>query len=697
MGAPGSARTAAAVADTVAVATAPAAADTTTAAAGKTAETAATAATDHKADTVAKTRENKATGFNALDYILERRYLSRGDEFGGPWYSHLFVEAGMGAEQLSAPADDYRFNTLTTVRMGVGKTLNRLHALRLSLYAGFGFQESTNMLLGKAGGRLDHLFNLSSYFDGYNPTRLVEVSSVLGIGGQMSQLRRNTGWKAAFEGHVGLQFRFYTGPRGSIAVEPYIGIGTDQGDVSEDRNWRKYDYFYGATLNYVYYLGDRMSPSRRRKLIDSRAEGDRLNGDSTLQSWQQPWFVELAAGPHIMDSPELGRASTLGHETALSVGKWLSPAIGVRLTASLRSARYSKVAFESPSPSYGTHYEREYHKAYAGARVDALLNPLGFARSFAWDKPFGFYILLGGELGRMVRYLPSETLNCWSMAYGAGLHLWARISDGVQAFVEPRGSWYVYNIPYADVSNRSIRCTDGGMSVNVGLTVSTYDRRYRRAKAAEAPRGRITAGLGGGTSLVYRRDAVAGGGMDYNAQGWAEYGFNRVSALRAAFEYVSLGTLHSTLFYDYNMDFPQDGFLRTQRTGVWHRRYSLGMVSLAYAANLTEAMCGQRGRRLFDVTAWAGPALVMLFGEKSELDGSERVQEMHECRLADPVGMETMFGMHAGLRLTANVTPRLGVYLSPAVYVWSKGELPGVAFMGTKHVETLNAGVQYNF
>ena len=37
------------------------------------------------ADSVAKTRLNRAEGFNALDYVLERRYLNRGDEFSGPW------------------------------------------------------------------------------------------------------------------------------------------------------------------------------------------------------------------------------------------------------------------------------------------------------------------------------------------------------------------------------------------------------------------------------------------------------------------------------------------------------------------------------------------------------------------------------------------------------------------------------------
>ena len=649
------------------------------------------------ADSVAKTRLNRAEGFNALDYVLERRYLNRGDEFSGPWYSHLYLEAGLGAEHLDAPSDAYSFNTLSTVRVGVGKRFSRLHSARLTLHGGFGFEESSNLLLGKAGARLDYLFNLSSYFDGYNPTRFLELSSVLGIGAQGSQLRRNSAWKLSGEAHVGLQLKFYTGPQGAVNIEPYIGISSDQGDVSTDRNWRKYDVFYGVGLSYVYYLDNTLSRQRRRKLIDARSKADEVVGDSALRSWQQPWFVELAAGPHFMDSPELGFFSTLGHETALSVGKWLSPAIGVRFTTSLRSATFGKSQFSSPRPSYGTTYERTYNKVYAGARVDALINPLGLTKSFAWDKPFGFHLLFGGELGRLVRYDRDELLRCWSVSYSAGAHFWARIADGVQLFVEPRGSWYIYNIPYSDIRTRSIRCTDGGMTVNVGLTVSTYDRKYRRDQGEVRPRGRFTAGLGGGTNLIYRRTAVQGGGMGYNGHAWLEYGFDRISAVRASFEYVSVGTMQSARFYDYNMAYPEDNYLRSTRYGVWHRRLSLGMVSLAYSLNLTEALCGPRGRRLFDVTAYAGPAFVMLYGENASLDGSERLQQGHEARLAAPAGNETEFGAPAGLRLTANVGKGWGVYLAPALYVWKQFNMPGVEVVLTKHVETLNLGVQYNF
>ena len=690
----------AATAVTVAV---PPAADSTATVAADTAALSVSAAAQassgrgEAADTVAKTRLNKAEGFNALDYILERRYLNRGDDFSGSLFDHIFIYGGIGAEKLSAPSDAYRFNTLTDVHLGVGKQLSRLSTVRLGLHAGLGYQQGTSLLLGKVGARLDYLFNLSAYFDGYDPTRLFEVSTVLGVGGQGSHLRRNAGWKLSGEGHVGLQLKFYTGPQGSITLEPYIGIGTDQGDISEDRNWRKYDFFYGAGLSYVYYLDRNLTPRSRRRLIDGRSEADRLREDSVLQSWQQPWFVELAAGPHFMDAPEVGRGASLGHETALSVGKWLSPVIGARLTASVRSATWGERTESSPSPSYATSYTRRLHKAYGGVRLDALFNPLGFARNFEWDKPFGFYVFLGGELGRIVRYGDTERLNCYAWAYSAGAHLWARIDDGLQLFVEPRGSWYVYDIPYAD-ANRSLRCTDAGMSINLGLTVSTYDRKYRRRPdRRDLSAGRLKAGIGGGTSLKYTRTALTGGGMDYVGNVWAEYSFDRVSSVRASFEYASLGVQAMTSFYDYNLAYPDEGYLRYTRSGVWHRRYGLGLVSLAYAINLSEAMSARSDYRRFELTAFAGPALVMLFGEKATIDASERVQQGHACEPVGKAGGKTVVGVNAGVRLSARITDRWGLYLAPAVYAWGGLDLPGVEFMQVRHLETLNLGVQYSF
>jgi len=135
-----------------------------------------------------KTKQNKAEGLNALDYILERRYLGYGEEFTKKWDDHLFVEAGLGLEKMVAPSDNYRFNTLSAVHVGVGKQFDRYNSARLTFQGAWGYQQGKDRLFTKYGLRLDHLFSLSSYFNGFRPSRLMDISTILGVGVQYSKL-----------------------------------------------------------------------------------------------------------------------------------------------------------------------------------------------------------------------------------------------------------------------------------------------------------------------------------------------------------------------------------------------------------------------------------------------------------------------------------------------------------------------------
>lgn len=111
------------------------------------------------ADTVASRRGGKGTGFNALDYVMERRYLDRGSELSSPWYSRVFLEGGIGVEKMVPPTDDYGFGALASVHFGVGKRLDRLNTLRLMLHGDLGYQQGNNLMLAKGGGRFDYLFS----------------------------------------------------------------------------------------------------------------------------------------------------------------------------------------------------------------------------------------------------------------------------------------------------------------------------------------------------------------------------------------------------------------------------------------------------------------------------------------------------------------------------------------------------------
>lgn len=648
-------------------------------------------------DTVGKSRRNIARErgeLNALDYILDDRWRAWGEDFTNRWDDHLFIEAGAGLERMVPPASDYRFNALTNVHIGVGKQFNRYHSARLSLNAGWGYQQDKDLVFKKYGVRLDHLFSLSTYFDGYNPARLLDFSTVLGVGVQQSKLKSESGM--AIEGHAGLQLRFFTGPQGYFTVEPYIGIGSDKMDLSGKRNWRKNDVFYGAQLSYVYYIHNNLSPQARMRFVRGRKPANALYGDSVLQSWQQPWFVEFSNGAAFITSPTLGSTETLGHSATISVGKWLSPVIGLRIGGVQTVTTWRKESVPESSAPYHPAYERTLHSTYSGVRLEALFNPFGFDKDYVWDRPWGVYAAIGGEMGWITKF-QEQKLSCRSESYTAALHGWLRLSDGVQVFLEPRYNHYVYKIPYSNVDWNK-RYSDNGFSLSLGLSVTTTDPRFRSYTATddelERAKGRIVAGAGAGLNLKQTGMNYTGkGGAAWNATVFGEYHIDHISAARLSFTYATLSHSGMGDFYDYNGDAPE--MEPELRTGLWDYSYTLGMVSADYMVNLSNLFCGYRADRRFDLSLFAGPSLLLTIGETSELNKGERIQQNHTVKSAADQESKTGFGLNAGMKLGYRLTDHIGLWLSPTFYLLPKAAAPGVDLLSARFVETVSAGVSY--
>ena len=650
------------------------------------------------ADTI-KNGKNIAKGTNAMDYLLERRYLADGETFTKRWDDHLFVEAGAGVDQMVPPCAGYKFNALTVAHLGVGKQFSKLHSARVLLNGAFGYQQDKDRLYYRMGVTADHLFSLTSYFDGFKPSRLLDISTVLGVGAQYAKYGRLGRSGTSFDVHMGLQFRFFTGPQGYINIEPYYGLATDKRDLSESRNWRKIDMFYGANVNFIYYLHNNLSPESRQHFIKNRAESNELVADSTaLDSWRQPWFFEFSNGIDFTDSPTLGLTETMGHNFSISVGKWLSSAIGLRFTGTSSTVTWQKEVTPEKLSPYQPPYERDFRSCYVGMRGEALFKPLGFSANYNWDSPLGFYLLAGAEMGRIMKYQPGRHLSCNTQAYTVGAHLWARLSDGLQVFVEPRYTNYVYKVPYSNAAwNKCF--SDNTYSLNMGLTVSTTGMKYRRANTADDSEMRhIVVGLGGGTNITQTRDGYSGSaGMPFNGMAFAEYHFNRIHSARVAFEYLSISRASLSSFTDYRMDSPESGYAPVNRTGLWNHRYYFGFVSFNYMVNLTNLCNGYRPGRRFELEAYVGPTCNMLFGETATLDSNERLQEGHECRLNNEAKTATKFGFNAGLKLNAHITPRIDAFFSPTIYALRNFGIDGVNFTKLRHIETLNVGVQYKF
>ncbi len=653
-------------------------------------------------DTVQLPRRNfakdKTDQIDLKEYVLNDRYSPTHHTFDKHWYDHLYVGAGMGFEKIVPQNDDYRFKTMTQLNIHVGKQFTKHHALRLSLGGGWGYQQDKELWLARASAKLDYLFNLSTQFFGYNPARRIETSLMFGVGGNYTWMKESSKVFAP-EAHFGVQLKCFTGPLGTINVEPYVGIGSDKMDLSGTRNWHGYDIFYGVNVNYSFFFVDNLSKEARLALLQSRMADDRMVNPQTLERWRTPWFVEAAIGPVTSSSDYISSGKTLGHQLTLSVGRWLSPAMGFRLSAISRSTKWNEEAVNRTVVE-SSNYAASYNKHYISGRIEALLNPFGFFRSFKWDAPYGAYLAFGTEFGMLTQYQPNkDKTRVRSEAYGVGLHLWGKLTEDLQAFIEPRYTYNVYTIPYNNV-NRRQKFGENSFGVNIGLTMmirsekfhdlyemdDTQNYTYRNVRGTRV-------GIAGGLSLLQKREAYyTGGGPNWNGMVFGEYRFNHLHSVRLHADFLNLSNNHV-------LGYTVDGrSLADNNNGLFKVQNRLLIGALNYEVSLTNLCSGRLRGRKFELEGFIGPAIGYIVDQKATYAGindysGKNVEAQYEKN------KDVMIGADAGLKLTTYLGKGFSVFFTPTIYLLNtKNELIGANTVGAgkfRLYETLNLGVQY--
>lgn len=625
---------------------------------------------------------------NGMDYTMERRRIEWGEEFTRRWDDHLFLEVGIGIEKMVPPDDQYHFEPLTTLHLGIGKQFHKYHSIRFLGEMGYGYRRKYHHVFYKLLGKLDYLFSLSSYLYGYNPSRLLDASAVLGGGLQLSSLRQTpTKQSTSAEGHLGVQLRFFTGPQGYFNIEPYIGLATDGMDVSDNQNWRGADVFYGARLSYIYYIHNNLSKESRQRFFRARKDPNFLSEDSTyLDSWRTPWFLEFANGLSVVSVPHSSLSKTMGQEISMSVGKWLSPVIGLRVSASARVNVWSQKYTPEQENPYRPAYEQDISNLYVSGRVEALFNPFGFSKNYYWNTQAGLYLVAGAEMGRLERY-ETQKLSCRSESYDMGVHLWTRLTDGLQLFLEPRWSHNLYRISNSNVQGIGLYA-DNTYTFNMGLTVFSKNRRFRphlSADEKERPMSLI-AGVAGGYSFFHTRMGYDDG---KNASLFAEFHMNHYAGVRLSCEYVALDKNCITSFYDY----ANTSNSRVTRQGMMKVSYGIAAGSLDLSLNMLNTLYGYKRGRLFDFYLYVGPTFYHRMSRKGKLDKNERLQANHTVELVGTKAKTSGIGANGGLRLQCNLSRHVGVFFSPHVYVMLNDMMPEYSMLRIRYMETLSLGV----
>ena len=638
-------------------------------------------------DTTQMSRRNLAKDsktINLQDYILNDTYSPTHHSFTKAWYEHLYVGGSLGIEQIVPQVDDYSYRFFSNVSLYLGKQINRTNSVRLGIGYGWGYEKTDNAYLNRVSAKLDYLYNLSTHFQGYNPARPMEISLLAGVGMNYSHLSSQSKTFSP-EAHIGLQLKCYTGPLGTINIEPYVGIASDKIDISEKRNWRGYDAFYGINLNYSFFLDDNLSDEARQKILQSRLADDRMINAYTMEKWRTPWFVEYSMGMAMTSSDYLDFSKTIGNQTSVAVGRWLSPVIGYRLMLNSRTTRW----LENASANNDNVIAR-YNNFYVNLNLEALVNPFGFFKNFKWSNPYGAYLTFGYGMGLLRKYNPNGVRNVRSEAYNIGLHLWGNVTDNMQVFIEPRFGRNIYNGQDATGRGATSFMGDNTFSINAGITMLIRSEKYKNPSEMDATQNYtyrhikgFRAGVDFGPLILQKQYAYfKTDGMSLSLRPYMEYRFNHLHSVRATGDFIRL-----------NKTLSQNGseLLTSNSTHV--------ITSLDYEISLTNLLAGRLVNRRIEVEGFIGPSVAFtLKKDKTATKGSSSATELGYMGKSES-NKNIYAGANAGLKISYHIWNGIYATLTPTIYVLSNfPAYSGFSTIGVSRlhfVQTLNLGVQY--
>lgn len=397
----------------------------------------------------ASVKNNK--GFNALQYSLQKRYQPKGYEFQNTCFTdNTYLSIGFGIEGMTH-REGADINGGTKISLSGGKLFSPAHSARVSLNGGWFGHDLDNDKLYHFGIGASHLFNITSYIKGYNPYRLLAVSTVSGIGYQLS-----TGAGESFhvgELHLGAQLKIHIHPQVDFFIEPLVTFYTDGVDHYSQKNWHKYDVGYSASVGFIYRPEDPLLAHKRKGCI------------SVENTFLENTFVSVAGGTQFQNSDfvkEMGIIKSMGPHINVSVGKWYTSYFGIRCSGFYSTDKWQ----ELPEIQYQT-------STYAGLRAEGMLNLLGFLKNNSWTKRLSFSALLGAEVGNMNKTDVNLPIKTTYIGLTGGAQLKYNITKSFAVFIEPRGSLVPYSNLEPDPSNlrNNIRknYSDNIFNLNIGI------------------------------------------------------------------------------------------------------------------------------------------------------------------------------------------------------------------------------------
>lgn len=392
----------------------------------------------------------KDRGFNALQYSLQKRYRPKGYEFRNKnLMDNTYLSAQIGIEGIVLrQGADIRGGSKFS--FAAGKLLTPAHSVRVSLNGGWFGQESNDEKLYHFGIGASYLFNITSHLKGYDPYRPFEVSTVSGLGYQLSSGAGETFHVG--ELHLGAQLKLNIHHQLDFFFEPLVTFYTDGIDHFSQKNWHKYDVGYSASIGFIYRLKDPLKNQKHQ-------------GGTSREAFLRNTFISIAGGAQFQYSDfvkEMGITKSIGPHISLSVGKWYTSYLGLRFSGFYSTDKWQQLP-----------QEKHETTTYGGFRVEGMFNVLGLGDPDRIRR-FSLSGLLGAEAGYMNKTDEKAPIKSTYLGLTGGLQAMYRITRNFSVFIEPRGSLVPYSNVEKDPGNSRISVrknySDNIFNLNLGIT-----------------------------------------------------------------------------------------------------------------------------------------------------------------------------------------------------------------------------------
>lgn len=610
---------------------------------------------DNHSHSIEDDEERKNTpsiGFDPSSVRLQKRYrpLENDSLFPKQWWRRFYFGIGGGIQGLT---DNIGMVSNASANVYLGYHLTPIHSLRLSgSYIKYNFN-GINKSAKSLGVGIDYLVNLSNFACGYDPSRVFEVSTVVGIGARYSRAALPS--KINPYAHIGLNADVYISKYASLFFEPYIGAQRQMSTVLNNPSREKWNLMYGFSTGLQVSLENR---------TDYFSEADSI---------YKKIFLDTSIGV-VSSGRSGGILNRLGVGYQAALGLWINPMIGLRVGAHGESFYWtSRIRNKNNVPVRYSH-----NQVLVGGRAELMLDPLNFSKKWR-EAPeghdFDLNLLLGGELGwELKNGLYGESIRR-SHAYYYGItsaiQALYRIDKGTYIYIEPRYQAIYYN----DMKSEGWSPSDHIASINVGSRVYlTKPFSFKRPQGAYIPHWWVA--IDAGALKYYNAPRVTKSGLGLNPTiGFAAgYDLSPWASFRAQLAYQRLYNVHTARYSGYA------GSQKRYGEGLWESSYDAMDLRLSYMLNLNNLLQGYDAERRFNLWWTVGPSLSYIFNQSDTwVEGQKNVlPDLEHIELSNSREGKISPGINTSIMASLRVAPQYDVTVEAmGQYNFIQGTNPG--------------------